>query len=53
MAWKGDHDPRQVHVSRDDVEIVKWNLEYGVAISGWASPKLVNLIRQLQEEGRL
>lgn len=53
VAWKGDHDPRHVHVTRDGVEIVKWNLEYGVAISGWASSRLVKFIRQLQEEGRL
>ena len=53
VAWKGDHDPRHVHVSRDDVEIVKWDLEHHKALTGRASPRLVEIIKRLQEEGRL
>ena len=53
FTWKGDHGPRHVHVTRDGMEIVKWNLDRGVPISGWAPPKLVKLIERLDEEGRL
>ena len=27
VTWKGDHSPRHVHVYRDGVLIVKWDLD--------------------------
>lgn len=53
LSYVSDHGPRHVHVYRDEKLIVKWDLDHEVAMKGEASPKLVELIRQLQAEGRL
>lgn len=29
VTWKGDHSPRHVHVYRDGVFVLKWDLEAG------------------------
>jgi hypothetical protein len=53
VSWKGDHDPRHVHVFRDGRFVVKWDLENGKPMKGQASPKLRRLIDDLQTEGLL
>ena len=53
LSWKGDHSPRHVHVYRDGVLIVKWDLENGLPMKGSASARLRSLIRSLDEEGLL
>ena len=53
ITWKGDHDPRHVHVFRDDREILKWSLESSVVMSGKVTPKLRKLIAQLVKEKKL
>jgi hypothetical protein len=53
ITWKGDHEPRHVHVERDGVLIVKWELEKGRAIAGSASRRIVRIIGELEREGRL
>ena len=53
ITWKGDHAPRHVHVYRDGRLIVKWDLENRTAMKGKASAKLLELIEQLDAEGRL
>jgi hypothetical protein len=53
ITRKADHDPRHVHVYRGDVLVAKWNLESNVPISGTPSRRLVILIEQLKNEGRL
>jgi hypothetical protein len=53
LAWTGDHTPRHVHVYRNGVLILKWDLENGQPMSGSPSPKVLDLIRELQSEGRL
>jgi len=53
ITWKGDHSPRHVHVYRDARFIVKWDLEAGVVMTGRATARIEELIRELQEEGTL
>ncbi len=53
LTWVGDHSPRHVHVLRDGREILKWDLERRGPMQGPASGKLVAVIRQFEEEGRL
>ncbi len=53
LGWIGDHSPRHVHVYKDGVLIVKWDLENGVAMKGTATRRILRLIRELQAEGLL
>ena len=53
IAWKGDHSPKHVHVYKDAKFIVKWDLENGKAMKGKATKRVIELIRQLQNEGFL
>ena len=53
VTWVGDHSPRHVHVYRDRVLVVKWDLENGVAMVGRASARILRLIAQLEAEGLL
>ena len=53
LAWTGDHSPRHVHVYRDGVLILKWDLENEKPMSGRPSRRVLNLIRDLEAEGRL
>jgi hypothetical protein len=52
-TWKGDHPPRHVHVRRGGRLVLKWNLDGQKPMEGMASARIVQLIRTLQEEGRL
>ena len=53
VTWKEDHTPRHVHVYRDEKFIVKWDLENRKAMKGKAPRKVVELIEELESEGRL
>jgi len=53
VSWKGDHTPRHVHVYRDRLLIVKWDLENGMAMVGKASARILRLIATLEAEGLL
>jgi len=53
VTWIGDHAPRHVHVYKDGEEVMKWNLDASVAIQGHANRRIVRLIAELVEEGRL
>lgn len=53
LTWKGDHSPRHVHVYRDGVLVVKWDLEHDVAMDGEITARVCRLIEELREEGRL
>lgn len=53
LTWKGDHSPRHVHVYRDGVLVLKWDLENWTPMCGTPAPMIVRLIRDLQSEGRL
>jgi hypothetical protein len=53
IAWRSDHPPRHVHVYRNGKLIVKWDLENRTPMKGAASTKVLELIDQLELEGRL
>ena len=53
ITWKGDHPPRHVHVLRDGRLILRWDLELHRSMQGFATGKLVALIRELEKEGLL
>jgi len=53
FTWVGDHSPRHVHVYRDDKLVLKWDLEKQRPTEGVPSRRLLRLIRELDEEGRL
>ena len=51
--WKGDHLPRHIHVYRDGKLVVKWDLDNGRAMKGYAPRRVIELIKELNEEGLL
>lgn len=53
VTWIGDHSPRHVHDYKDSTHIVKWDLENRVAMVGQANHRILKLIAELEEEGRL
>ena len=53
VTWKGDHSPRHVHVYRDGVLIVKWDLGNRNPMVGKATRRVRMLIEQLESEGAL
>ncbi len=53
LTWKGDHSPRHVHVYRDGMLVLKWNLDAGVPMKGKATARLVRLILELDKKGAL
>ena len=53
MTWVGDHSPYHVHVYKDRKLVVKWDLENDAAMKGQANAKVLELIEELRDEGRL
>lgn len=53
LAWVGDHSPRHVHVYRDGVLVVKWDLDSWQPMKGRATARIERLLRELVEEERL
>jgi hypothetical protein len=53
ITWRGDHEPRHVHVYSDGTLIPKWNLELCVAMEGKAPRRVLEMIRELRLEGLL
>jgi hypothetical protein len=53
ITWKGDHSPRHVHVYRDGVLVVKWDLDDNQPMIGKASRRVQALINELEAEGAL
>ena len=53
LAWIGDHSPRHVHVYVKGKEVVRWDLENGLAMRGTATRRIREIIEDLMEEGLL
>jgi len=53
LAWIGDHSPRHVHVYRDGVLVVKWDLDGWQPMKGQATRRIERLLRDLVEETNL
>jgi hypothetical protein len=53
VTWIGDHPPRHVHVYKDGVLVVKWDLDHHKAMIGRATRRILKLIAELESEGLL
>jgi hypothetical protein len=53
LAWAGDHSSRHVHVSRDGMLVVKWDLDNWQPMKGRASARIQRLLSELVKEGNL
>ena len=53
ITWIGDHSPYHVHVYKDGQLVVKWDLENNVVMKGEATRKILRLIDELRDEGKL
>ena len=53
LFYVGDHAPRHVHVYREKKLVVKWDLENRRAMKGQATPRILELIAELEAEGLL
>ena len=53
VTWKGDHSPRHVHVYRDGLLVVKWDLDNKKPMTGKAGRRVRALIEELESEGAL
>lgn len=53
VTWIGDHPLRHVHVYKDGKLVVKWDLENGIAMKGEANKRILKLIAELKQEGRI
>ena len=53
LTWKGDHGPKHVHVYRDSILLLKWDLENQKVMKGRATARVLSLIRKLEREGLL
>lgn len=53
VTWKGDHSPRHVHVYRDGVLVVKWDLDNKQPMTGKATRRARLLLEHLASDGAL
>jgi hypothetical protein len=53
LCWKGDNSPRHVHVYRSSKLVLKWDLENHQPMQGKASRRVLQLIEELVNEGKL
>ncbi len=53
VHWVGDHPPRHVHVYREGVLVVKWDVDRRRAMKGAANAAVRRLLEQLRREGWL
>lgn len=53
LTWKSDHVPRHVHVYRDGILVVKWDLDTKQPMTGKATRRVRALIDALDSEGAL
>ena len=53
LTWIGDHSPRHVHVYQKSKFVVKWDLENWQPMEGRATRRLLQLIEELENEGKL
>jgi hypothetical protein len=53
ITYKGDHPPKHVHVHVKNRRVLKWDLENNGILFGMATRKMIKLIFELQEEGKL
>lgn len=53
VTWKGDYSSRHVHVYRDGVFVMKWDLNNNVPMRGKVTRRVRELSEQLESEGEI
>ena len=53
LAWKGDHDPKHVHVYKEWKLGLKCDLDNRLLMKGTRVRRVLDLIRELEAEGRI
>jgi len=53
LTWKGDHSPRHVHVYRNELLVLKWDLERRRVLWGIPTRRILKAIEASRTEGRL
>lgn len=53
ITYKGDHDPRHVHIYRDGKFVAKWNLDAWVLMSGAVNGRIIKILEELVRGGLL
>jgi hypothetical protein len=53
LTWVGDHAPRHVHVYRGGKLVLKWDLDNRLPMKGKPTRRLLEVIKELEEEGVL
>jgi hypothetical protein len=53
LCWTGDHSPWHVHVYRSSKLVLKWDLENRQPMQGKANRRILQLIEELVNEGKL
>lgn len=53
VMWVGDHEPKHIHVFRDDELILKWDALDRKPILGVPGARLKRLLDELEAKGRL
>lgn len=53
ITWKGDHDPKHVHVFKDKKPLGKWDLENDMVMEGKIGARVRKLIEQLKKENAI
>jgi hypothetical protein len=53
VDWKSDHAPKHVHVFRNGQLVLKWDLENQKPLKGKPNRRILELIDELQCEGKL
>ena len=51
ISWIGDHDPR--HIYKDGKLLAKWDIDGWRVMQGRVTTRLIRLLAELREEGRL
>lgn len=52
ISWIGDHG-HHVHVYKDRKQVLKWDLDENKAIKGKGTRRILQMIQELREKGRL
>jgi hypothetical protein len=53
LTRESDHPPRHAHVYKEGRLVLRWDLEGQKPLTGQASRRVIELIRELCSEGRL
>ena len=53
ITWKGDHEPKHVHIIRNGKKICKWDLDNNQVMEGKINRKMLKALQELIKEKKL